>query len=44
MSDYENDFEEEEVKEPSHLIRVTVNLKSVNLNQIAALLTVKFTV
>jgi hypothetical protein len=42
MSDYENDFEEDE--EHTHLIRVTTCLKSVNLNGLAALLNIKFTV
>lgn len=43
MSDYENDFHEEDT-EPSHLIRVSTFIKSVNLNGMAALLNIKFLV
>ena len=43
MSDYENDFHDEE-QEMSHLLRVTTCLKSVNLNGLAALLNIKFLV
>lgn len=43
MSDYENDsFQEEEPTEQQHLIWVTINVKSVNLNNLAALLSIKF--